>query len=183
MKARSGVVGADVREVLLGPDEGVDGVLGGEHPRVRHLGRQREGDRAAAGAEIDGDRRRGCRGRAARRSRAARPSRSRGAARRRPGPTRSSRWRNGAVPMMCWSGSRVARRSTSSSSALEPRGVDARRRGWPRPARAPRPAPSTWPASSSASTGGIGDADARQALGGARGARRRAAGESVRAGP
>ena len=57
-----GVVGADAREVLLRPDEGVDRVLGREHARVRHLGGERQGDRAAAGAEIDRDGAGGCRG-------------------------------------------------------------------------------------------------------------------------
>ena len=54
---------ADGTEVLLRPHERVDGVLGGMHARVGHLGRQGEGERAAARSEIDGDGGGGCRGR------------------------------------------------------------------------------------------------------------------------
>ena len=69
----------------LGPHEGVDRVLRGEDAGVRHLGRQREGDRAAAGAEVDCDGRRATPRPRARRSPAARPPRSPASARRRPG--------------------------------------------------------------------------------------------------
>ncbi len=70
-----------------------------------------------------------------------------------PGPTRSSRWRNGAVPVMCCKGSRVARRETSCSM----RSASAAGIASPRitaACTAPRGSPRTWPASSSASTTG-----------------------------
>ena len=46
----------DVAGVLLRPDEGARRVLDGDDRGVRHLGREREGDGAAAGAEVDGER-------------------------------------------------------------------------------------------------------------------------------
>ena len=47
------VVGADLVDVAPRPRERLGRVLDRPHPRVRHLGREREGDRAAAGAEVD----------------------------------------------------------------------------------------------------------------------------------
>ena len=68
-----------------------------------------------------------------------------------PGPTRSSRWRNGAVPVMCCSGSRLARRATRSRKCAS----DASSRVSPRRAAAcssPRPTSITCASRSSAST-------------------------------
>ena len=61
-------------------------VLRGVDARMRHFGREGEGDRAAARSEVHGDRRRGTPRRSARRSRSGRRSRSRAGGRRRPVP-------------------------------------------------------------------------------------------------
>ena len=84
-----------------------------------------------------------------------------------PGPTRSSRCRNGATPVMCCSGSRAARRCDERvQRATRLRGASASPRTTAA-CTAPRLSPSTWPSEQLGVDHRVGDARRGQTLGGA----------------
>ena len=171
MKASSAFSAPTARSSLR-PRERLHRVLGGEHPGVRDLCRHRERDRAAAGSEVDADRRGGCRGRQSV-DRELRDDLGLG-----PGDEDARAHaqfempeRRGARQVLQRLTGR-ATRDQSRRTAPRPRGR-VHRRGSPRPARSPAGAEDVR-GEELGIHHGVGDADARQAVDGARGGQRKA---------